>query len=417
MGGAQTCPGRVTAIRGGASVARHYTSHTHGLCVGAPASVRAHGGGAGDGAAGTGVPVAYRTMATHSGGLRWGSRQAPGPRERRKGERSVPAVLNSELTAPTATAHSILTLWEARGSEFDGVNYATAVSRLARLHADARARRVRALRHDIEAHLRDGDVVFRPRELAAIAHGWARLGVRGYGVFQAVAAAAVRQAAAFDSQAMSNITWAFARAGVEASEMFYRIADEARPKLHTFSAQGLANMVWAFATLRVPAPELYAGVAQEACARLDEFTPQLAASAVWAVAASRTAAPELYAGVAERASGHLTMFSALGVARVAWAFGRSGAALAHPEFFAALAAEATARAPEFGPAAVVHAVTGFAAAGVSAPALFAAVARRVEAGVGLRPEQAAAVVAAYEEAGEACPKMPDPKLPDPAAPA
>ena len=118
---------------------------------------------------------------------------------------------NSEL-ASEASAEAVLRLWEQRGPEFDAVNVATALHRLAkRLHVCERSALAQGL---------------RMRGLCAEAMGRIRY---------------------FNPQAVANTVWAFATLGHRPEALLGPLAEEAGRKLRDFNPQDLANTAWAFA--------------------------------------------------------------------------------------------------------------------------------------------------------------------------
>ena len=101
------------------------------------------------------------------------------------------------------------------------------------------------------------------RELASIAHAFAKAGMVGTGpwhiVWAALPKAVLRSLVGFNAQNLSNTVWAFATAGHEAPELFDVISAEAmRRRLGGCDEQVLSTMAWAFAALNPPsADELF----------------------------------------------------------------------------------------------------------------------------------------------------------------
>jgi len=130
------------------------------------------------------------------------------------------------------------------------------------------------------------------RQLANVAHAFAKAGLIGAGPWESVWAAlpeaALRSLGDGNPQDFSNTAWAFATAGHVAPELFNAISAEAlRRRLGGFNAQDLSNTAWAFATAGHESSELFHAISAEAVRRgLGGFNPQHLSNTAWAFAVS-----------------------------------------------------------------------------------------------------------------------------------
>ena len=110
------------------------------------------------------------------------------------------------------------------------------------------------------------------------------MGVAAQTLFGAIAAAALRRIAEFNSQELTNTVWAFATAGVAAQALFSAVAVEALRLIQEFNSQELTNTIWAFATAGITDQALFGAITVEAVGRIREFNAQALANTIWAFA-------------------------------------------------------------------------------------------------------------------------------------
>ena len=102
---------------------------------------------------------------------------------------------------------------------------------------------------------------------------------------QALSRQARNRMPAFNSQAVANTLWAFAKMGVEPErELVGALAGRARATAETFNSQAVANTLWAFAKMGVePERELVGALAERAYATVGEFVPVGVSMLLWAL--------------------------------------------------------------------------------------------------------------------------------------
>ena len=169
------------------------------------------------------------------------------------------------------------------------------------------------------------------RELANVAHAFAKAGMNGTGpwasVWDALPEVVCRSLSDFNPQALSNTAWAFAKSRLAAPALFDAISAEAvRRRLGGFKEQELSNTAWAFATAGHESPELFKAISAEAVRRrLGGFNEQNLSNTAWAFATAGYASPELFNAIsAEAVRRRLGGFNEQELSNTAWAFAKAG---------------------------------------------------------------------------------------------
>mmetsp|Transcript_16551 Transcript_16551/g.58788 ORF Transcript_16551/g.58788 Transcript_16551/m.58788 type:complete len:443 (-) Transcript_16551:21-1349(-) len=285
--------------------------------------------------------------------------------------------LNKALIAARDT-DAILDLFDQRGPDFNEVNLATALHRLARATKRSGGRKAQRREPRVDAIVDWATVrmskKWRPRSLANACWSVVRIGGRdsAAALLAKVANEAPRRMRQFNAQELSNTAWAFAKWGFDAPNLHAAIAEEAPKKIADFKAQELANIAWAYSRAGVEAPRLYAAASSEAMLKMDHFNSQDLTNMVWAYATAGVPAPELFDAIAHEALKKLDTFNAQEFANLVWAFSTAG--VSAPLLYAAVAAEAPRAISTFKAQELSITLWAFAKAGVPAPALYDAVA-------------------------------------------
>eukprot|EP00899_Mesostigma_viride_P022508 jgi/Mesvir1/3441/Mv11937-RA.1 len=353
------------------------------------------------------------------------------PKWVRAKDRATPQqlALNKKIVACTSS-EQILQLLESaleEGTDLNGVNMATAVSRYARVaRGDAKADpRFSTFLDLVWAEIREAPDSFQSRHLSNLAHGLAKLGgpeaekglavletemlrrgwrdfdpqgfsntawgfaTAGQGsvqLFEGIEKELLaRKFAGFNPQNAANTLWAFATAGRGGAE-FYHAAEAmvAQSGLEGCNAQDIANILWAFATAGRGSESLFSVMEVMIISRgLDDFTPQGVSNTIWAFAKGGYRGPRIYAAVEEEALvGGLFGFKPQNIVNLAWAF--ATACMGSPALFSVIESRVVAMGTtRFKAQELANLLWAFATAGHPGRALFAA----VEAG--LTPESMA----------------------------
>lgn len=185
---------------------------------------------------------------------------------------------------------------------------------------------------------------FDPRNMANVAHGAAKAGLRTAPhdafLWSKLASAALFTLGEFANSEIKDLAWAFATAGVQHARLFDALEGEAMPRLDGLDEGEVAMLAWSFAKIGHHAPDLHSALAAEAERRgFGGFKPLELASLAWALAQAEVGETcssffgRLAGHIAENASAFAAVPDALST--TAWAYGRSGRA--SPQTLEALA--------------------------------------------------------------------------------
>ena len=325
-----------------------------------------------------------------------------------KASRQQQIAWSFEITDGSATAESILDLFERHGPWFEARTLATAAHRVGK-YGEQRVRGDWRLGPLAEACARLVGA-YKPRELANVARGFAKMGFVDRALYSAIAAETAARVRDFGPRDMADVLWSFANVGIVAPDFFFEaVAEEASLRLDEFNAQDVANaawalakagarartffeaaardvprriyefapqemtnVAWAFATVGFVAPRLLEAVAVEAQRRFRDLNPRDLVNTAWALATANCSAPALFVRIAQVAAKHMRQASSQDMAMLLWALAK--VEVSAPAVFEAVAVEAPSRTREFTSQGLANIVWAFATAGFVAPRLFEAVA-------------------------------------------
>ena len=209
--------------------------------------------------------------------------------------RQLPSYLGNARDLP-----EMLSLHQTHGARFNGFHVAAFWSRfkiLASGDLDGLGDRLVPVYEHTVRMLPELDA----RQVANVAHAFAKAGLIGSGPWESVWAAlpeaALRSLGDGNPQELSNMAWALAKSGTVASALFDAISAEVvRRGLGGFKEQELSNTAWAFATAGHASPELFKAISAEAVRRgLGDFKEQALCNMAWAFAVANLAsADELF---------------------------------------------------------------------------------------------------------------------------
>ena len=220
--------------------------------------------------------------------------------------------LNQKITQ-ARSPETILGLYNSHGEEYDVVNMATSLHRMAKI-GKRRAREWATgelflrFKNDLRQRLRRTPAAFKPQNLANVAWAFATAKVDAKDMFEAVASEVSREGRLRDlnPQNIANTAWAFATAKVDAKDMFEALASEVlrEGRLRQFDPQAIANTVWAFAKAKVDAKDMFEALALELSreGRLRELSPQDIATTAWAFATAKVDAKDMFEALASEVS-------------------------------------------------------------------------------------------------------------------
>lgn len=300
---------------------------------------------------------------------------------------STAASLNARLMTAPGPEH-ILALYGAHGHNFDAVNLSTAWSRLSRATAAWPARRQAAffsehepMLHNLQTSMGARLSEFGARELANTAYASACFSYEpALGLMSRVREHAPAHSAEYKPQELANMAWGFAKAGLRSPSLFAMVEREALPKLATFKPIELASLAWAFAKDGIgskPASDrLFAGIAREAEARIGDFNARALFNLAWAFAATRRPDDRLFDAIARAAIPVCASFSPHQIAILAWAMGKARAR--QPLLVRALAEAAIPNASRLQPKHVVMLLWSAVRCGAADERLLGALSREVE---------------------------------------
>mmetsp|Transcript_135910 Transcript_135910/g.434819 ORF Transcript_135910/g.434819 Transcript_135910/m.434819 type:complete len:743 (-) Transcript_135910:255-2483(-) len=235
----------------------------------------------------------------------------------------------------------VLALVDGHGTEFDCINTATAMHRIAKCYRDA-----------------GGGIHRSPFRDAK----WAL-------ALQQVS----RNLPSFQTRHLSGTLWALATLHFRGPELEC-VFDVARSRLQDFTCVDLALTAWSIATLRQEPPGLYEEISKLSVSRIAEFQPQALANICWATATLRKENDALIRHAALVAAKHMDAgvhFRPHEYSTIAWSMVLAQAREEH--LFHRIAACTVRRVSEFGPQELTNTVWAFASLGVKSDGLFEAI--------------------------------------------
>lgn len=233
---------------------------------------------------------------------------------------------NKTITGATVVS-DITDLIYLYGNQFNAVNIATALHRLAsQFRFDVR-RYAEAIRIVLDRARETNFDGFSPRELANVVWAMAKTEMPlKEEVFEHVSLKAIScfSDSEYTPQAIANLLWGMAKAGYPNQALFGHLSGIAvRTGLRGFNAQNLSNSLWALSTAQMPNPQLFAMIGDFIVAEhnnLKGFSPQNMANAVWAMAKVNLPHVALFELISHKASeSKLAGFKPQEIANLVWA--------------------------------------------------------------------------------------------------
>ena len=233
---------------------------------------------------------------------------------------------NKTITSAT-TVSDITDLMYLYGNQFNAVNIATSLHRLAsQFRFDVR-RYSEAIKIVLDRARETNFDGFSPRELANVVWAMAKTEMPcKEEVFNHVSRKAISTFtdSEYTPQAIANLLWGMAKAGYPNESLFDHLSGIAvRTGLRGFNAQNLSNSLWALSTAQMPNPKLFNMIGDFIVAEhnnLKGFSPQNMANAVWAMAKVNMPHIELFNLISDKATeSRFSGFKPQEIANLVWA--------------------------------------------------------------------------------------------------
>ncbi|KAL0048903.1 hypothetical protein WJX82_001964 [Trebouxia sp. C0006] len=261
-----------------------------------------------------------------------------------------PAEINKRITS-ARESWQILDIVNTFGAEFDAVNVATALHRIAKQRPEDVARLVSSdgfkqlvMMVDIQADQ------CKPQQIANIMWAFGTLSFKPQQhLLDVLATQALSKLTGFNPQNLANFIWAYARMELQPpADVLQDFLAECELKLGQFAPQNISNMLWACATLGVsPGRKFLAAVTSVSLLQLHLFTPQAIKDTLWAMATiGYTPAKPFLQGAADLCLYLMSQFNPQNIANAIWAFAKFGFNPGR-EVLSAMATQAMQRLPQF----------------------------------------------------------------------
>ena len=233
---------------------------------------------------------------------------------------------NKTITGATVVS-DITDLMYLYGNQFNAVNIATSLHRLASQFRFDVKRYSEAIRIVLDRARETNFEGFSPRELANVVWAMAKTEMPcKEEVFDHVSRKAISSFsdADYTPQAIANLLWGMAKAGYPNASLFDHLSGVAvRSGLRGFNAQNLSNTLWALSTAQLPNAQLFNMIGDFIVAEhnnLKGFSPQNMANAVWAMAKVNLAHIGLFELISVKATeSRLAGFKPQEIANLVWA--------------------------------------------------------------------------------------------------
>jgi hypothetical protein len=233
---------------------------------------------------------------------------------------------NKTITAATVVS-DITDLMYLYGNQFNAVNIATSLHRLASQFRFDVKRYSEAIRIVLDRARETNFDGFSPRELANVVWAMAKTEMPcKEEVFEHVSRKAITSFTdtEYTPQAIANLLWGMAKAGLPNAGLFDHLSQIAvRTGLRGFNAQNLSNTLWALSTAQLPNAELFNMIGDFIVAEhnnLKGFSPQNMANAVWAMAKVNLPHIGLFELISTKATeSRLAGFKPQEIANLVWA--------------------------------------------------------------------------------------------------
>lgn len=242
--------------------------------------------------------------------------------------------LNREITlAANNGEEALLDVIRLKVSEFNAINMATALHRLARLLPNA-AGPDGQLEEDeaFAALLERASVLLKlppgpdcdARAVSTIAHALAGLGTRDKTVAKATVGAAASRLDGVDRQGLANLAWAVAKFPKVpgTSALAQRLASISRKYVQDFLPQELSSLLWSLGRLGVRDNRLMSAASDSARARLADFTGQGLATLLAAFSRMGVFIEPLLAEVGAEARSRLGELNGRDIAQILWSYAK-----------------------------------------------------------------------------------------------
>lgn len=276
-----------------------------------------------------------------------------------------------------ASVGEVLAVVEAHGEEFDCINTATAMHRIAKCHRD---RGGGALQRDPRWDQALGQVrrnlpEFHSRHLSGTLWSLATLHYRGKEL-DMVMGCVQQRVSEFTCVDLALTAWSLATLRIEPPGLYDTISRLAIPKINEFQPQALTNICWATATLRKENDALVRNAAIVAAKHIDagvDFKPHEYSTLVWSMVITQAREEYLFNRVAACTMRRLPEFGPQELTNTVWAFASLG--VKTDGLFEAIASECQAKLPRFNTQNITNLAWAYTHLALDSPELLAEVGR------------------------------------------
>mmetsp|Transcript_19258 Transcript_19258/g.58802 ORF Transcript_19258/g.58802 Transcript_19258/m.58802 type:complete len:773 (-) Transcript_19258:5-2323(-) len=271
----------------------------------------------------------------------------------------------------------VLSIVDAHGNEFDGINICTSMHRIARAYREAPDPRLfsderwrAALRH-VERNLPSCST----RHISGTLWSLATVSYRGEELHRLLAVSRERLES-FTCVDLALTAWSIATMKLEPPGLYDEISRLSIPRIGEFQTQALANICWATATLRKENDALIRNAAVVAAKHMDAgvpFRPHEYSTIVWSMVLTQAREEFLFRRVSQCVVRRITEFGPQELSNTVWAFAALG--VKTEGLFEVVGEECRVKLSRFNNQNLTNLAWSYTHLGLECPALMAEVAR------------------------------------------
>lgn len=239
---------------------------------------------------------------------------------------TAPCRSHNRAIVAAADPDQVFAVFERYGSGFDGVNYSTALTRLAKFAAAgvrADAARLQHLRAAAGARLD----AFAMRNVCSIAWSLGKLGIRDQPMLAAVAGLVTERFRLLSPKDVGIVAWGFASTRYRHTPSLSAIGAMAIEHRELLEPAELANVVWGFATLQFRQGQVMHKLASVFTEAADAYQAKEMANVLWSYSSlsyrddheTRTDSP-LFTKVGDLLAKRIEDFDAQGLTNLVWSY-------------------------------------------------------------------------------------------------
>ncbi|KAG7350403.1 hypothetical protein IV203_009763 [Nitzschia inconspicua] len=277
----------------------------------------------------------------------------------------------------------ILILYQQEKTIFNNVNFATAITQIARIQSVQRSDPLfQTLMDDLSSRIEDNGIEWMgTREFANTIHALGKMKLKSISARKILNFATSSNIGKDfilqgNSQGLANIAWAFAKLDIKAPNFFNAIEEQAEWLVKDGSPQATANTAWAFAKLDIKAPNFFNAIEEQAEWLVKDGSPQATANTAWTFAKLDIKASNFFNAIEEQAEWLVKEGNSQTTANTAWAFAKLD--IKAPNFFNAIDEQAEWLVKEGNSQNTANTAWAFAKLDTKAPNYFNAIEEQAE---------------------------------------